>query len=126
MKRLFFTLLTVVLIFNGCEKDEQDCSCGIVLEQTTWSDLAGSVEENGEDAYNGYMFGTVENYCTGNIGSFCITWAPGDPEPEIQEGDEYCMEFQSEFQSTEYDNIDGISTATNIWSGCVDLDILFE
>jgi len=78
------------------------CFCGQILELDSASILPwpGGFQYSSEltdsfyvDAYDGYQFFEIINYCSGNIAVGCYDWVVGAEGYSV--GDVYCMEWSN-------------------------------
>ena len=60
MKKLLYTLLAVSIIFSACEKEEENCNCGVIT--------------NDEILDNDCYSLTIRNDCSNNYETWCFDY----------------------------------------------------
>tara|TARA_B100000795_G_scaffold177909_1_gene134454 strand:+ start:292 stop:534 length:243 start_codon:yes stop_codon:yes gene_type:complete len=74
MKKLLYTLLAVSFIFSACEKEEENCNCGVIT--------------NDEILDNDCYSLTIRNDCSDNYKTLCFDY---DVWMDNQVGGNFCV-----------------------------------
>jgi hypothetical protein len=124
MKRLLLLFIPLIFFF-GCEEEESDCSCGVVIDQVFIPAFTGIEDfDNNQwtiiEAHDDYTVSYIENDCDGTIG---LTYE------ETVVGESFCLNEQYVWSeiilNTQVNkNCDNTSIDENNRCGII-LDIIF-